>query len=90
MLSVIIDPKALDAPSAEAEAEAFVEWVKASPLAAEAERIMVPGEPEQELRNERGAEGIPIDRTTCQQIADAAKAVGMAPGKVEAFLQNMH
>jgi uncharacterized oxidoreductase len=89
MLSVIIDPKALDAPNAEAEAEAFVEWVKGSPLAAEVEQILVPGEPEQGLRKERGAEGIPIDRTTCQQIAEAAQAVDVPAQTIEAFLQNL-
>jgi uncharacterized oxidoreductase len=89
MLSVIIDPKALDAPNAEAEAEAFVEWVKGSPLAAEVEQILVPGEPEQGLRKERGAEGIPIDRTTSQQIAEAAQAVDVPAQKIEAFLQNL-
>jgi uncharacterized oxidoreductase len=87
MLSVIIDPKALDAPSAEAEAEAFVEWVKASPLAAGVDEILVPGDPEQALRKERGAAGIPIDQTTCRQIADAAQAVNVAAERIEAFLQ---
>ncbi|MEN3364314.1 MAG: hydroxycarboxylate dehydrogenase [Burkholderiales bacterium] len=89
MLSVIIDPKALDAPDAEAEAEAFVEWVKASPLADEAERIMVPGEPEQGLRKERGDKGIPIDPTTCKQIAEAAQVVGVPGQKIEAFLRKV-
>jgi uncharacterized oxidoreductase len=87
MLSVIIDPKAFDAPDAEAEAAAFVEWVKASPLAHEAEQILVPGEPELRLRKERGHEGIPIDETTCQQIAEAAQAVGLPAQKIDAFLQ---
>src|SRR5260370_17636197 len=50
MTSVIVDPNAFDAPNAQAEADAFVEWVKASPLAANTERIMVPGEPEQARR----------------------------------------
>jgi uncharacterized oxidoreductase len=87
MLSVIIDPKAFDAPDAEAEAAAFVEWVKASPLAQEAEQILVPGEPEQRLRKERGDEGIPIDETTCRQIAEAAQALGVPAQKIDAFLQ---
>jgi uncharacterized oxidoreductase len=88
MLSVIIDPKALDAPHAEAEAEAFVAWVKASPLAEGAGEIHVPGEPEQGVRAERGANGIPIDQTTCRQIADAARAVGMPASKIEEFLRD--
>ena len=89
MLSVIIDPKAFDAPNAEAEAEAFVEWVKASPLADGLGEIYVPGEPEQGLRAERGANGIPVDRTTWEQIADAARAIDMPGRHIDAFLQNV-
>ena len=89
MLSVIIDPKVFDAPDAEAEADAFVDWVKASRLAKGTEEIYVPGEPEQRLRAERGANGIAIDHTSWQQISDAAQVVGMPLGQIETFLQNL-
>lgn len=78
MLSVIIDPAAFDAPNAEAEAEAFVEWVKESPLATDAARIYLPGEVEQACRAEREANGIPIDATTWDQLVEAARSLGIA------------
>ncbi|HEY4299093.1 MAG TPA: malate/lactate/ureidoglycolate dehydrogenase [Paraburkholderia sp.] len=78
MLSVIIDPAAFDAPDAQAEADAFIEWVKASPLAAGAQPIYEPGEPERATRAQREAEGIPVDPATWTQIRDAALAVGMS------------
>jgi uncharacterized oxidoreductase len=78
MFSVIIDPAALDAPYAEEEAEAFESWVKASPLADGAAQIYMPGEPEQAIRSERIATGIPIDRKSWQQIVEAGAQVGMA------------
>ncbi|MFM0339610.1 malate/lactate/ureidoglycolate dehydrogenase [Paraburkholderia fungorum] len=78
MLSVIIDPAAFDAPNAQAEADAFIEWVKASPLAAGADRIYEPGEPERVTRAQREAEGVPIDPATWAQIRAAALAVGMS------------
>ncbi|MFM0020144.1 malate/lactate/ureidoglycolate dehydrogenase [Paraburkholderia azotifigens] len=78
MLSVIADPAAFDAPNAEAEADAFVEWVKASPLADGAERIYAPGEPERATRAEREANGIPVDPQTWRQIREAALAAGLS------------
>jgi len=78
MLSVIIDPAAFDAPDAQAEAEAFIDWVKASPLAAGTERIYEPGEPERLTRAQREAKGIPVDPATWTQIREAALAVGMS------------
>lgn len=83
MLSVIINPAAFDAPNAEAEAQAFVDWVKASPLAAGTAHIQEPGEPERATRAEREAHGVPVDRTTWQQIGDAARAAGMPAEQVE-------
>jgi uncharacterized oxidoreductase len=78
MFSVILDPAALDAPHAEEEAAAFEHWVKASPLAENANQIYMPGEPEQEIRKERSATGIPIDRKTWQQLVDAGAQFGIA------------
>ncbi|MBB5422138.1 putative oxidoreductase [Paraburkholderia sp. JPY158] len=85
MLSVIIDPAAFDAPDAQAEADAFLAWVKASPLAAGTERIYEPGEPERVKRAQREAAGIPIDAATWTQIHSAARAVGMSEDEVASW-----
>jgi len=82
MLSVIIDPAAFDAPDAQAEADAFIAWVKASPLAAGVDHIYEPGEPERVTRAEREAKGIPVDAATWTQICTAALAVGMHADQV--------
>jgi uncharacterized oxidoreductase len=87
MTSVIIDPNAFDAPNAQAEADAFIEWVKASPLAANTERIMVPGEPEQARRAELEVQGVPVDPTTWQQIREAAVAAGMPSDELDEFVK---
>jgi uncharacterized oxidoreductase len=84
MLSVIVDPNVFDAPDAEAEADAFIEWVKAAPTADGHGEICVPGEPERRLKEERGAQGIPIDTTTWKQITAAAQAVGMPAQRIAA------
>jgi uncharacterized oxidoreductase len=85
MVSVILDPKAFDAPAAQAEADAFIEWVKASPLTSGTDRIRMPGEPERERRAELGANGVPVDPTTWQQIREAAVKSGMPAEDIERY-----
>ncbi|QCP53911.1 malate/lactate/ureidoglycolate dehydrogenase [Trinickia violacea] len=85
MLSVILDPQAFDADGGQAQADAFVAWAKASPLAAGTERIYMPGEPELAVQAARRAQGIPIDATTWRQIRDAALAVGMTAENIGRF-----
>jgi uncharacterized oxidoreductase len=86
MLSVIIDPQGFDAPASDMEAEAFLAWVKASPLAEGADEVLAPGEPEQRLRVERRAAGIPIDRATCEQLVACARHAGMPEERIAALL----
>lgn len=89
MLSVIINPLAFDAPNAEAEAEAFVDWVKASPLAEGTGQIYAPGEPERVTRAERETHGVPIDPASWQQICEAALATGMSATEVEQWSKRL-
>jgi hydroxycarboxylate dehydrogenase B len=85
MMSVILDPDAFDAPAAQAETDAFIEWVKAAPLADGTDRIYVPGEPELDRRADLAARGIPVDPTTWRLIGEAAGRVGMRAAEVERF-----
>ncbi|MFM0135220.1 malate/lactate/ureidoglycolate dehydrogenase [Caballeronia grimmiae] len=85
MTSVILDPNAFDAPAAQAEAEAFLEWMKASPRAEGIDAIYAPGEPEEARRAERRASGVPIDPTTWKQIRESAQKSGMAEADIEKF-----
>ncbi|HEY1607919.1 MAG TPA: malate/lactate/ureidoglycolate dehydrogenase [Paraburkholderia sp.] len=77
MMSVIVDPRAFDAVNAQQEADAFVEWVKASPVGEGVEQILVPGEPEHRNRADRETNGVPVDPETWRQIRDAACSLGM-------------
>ncbi|SAK72093.1 dehydrogenase [Caballeronia hypogeia] len=85
MTSVILDPNAFDAPAAQAEAEAFLEWMKASPRAEGVDAIYAPGEPEEARRADRTANGIAIDPTTWKQIRDSAAKSGMTEAEIEKF-----
>jgi len=84
MFSIIIDPERLGtAANLAAEAKQFAAWVKASPLAQGVDRIKLPGEPEQDYRRERGANGIPIDPATWTEIIAAAARLGLTRREVE-------
>ncbi|MGI4855394.1 MAG: malate/lactate/ureidoglycolate dehydrogenase [Janthinobacterium lividum] len=83
MMSIIVDPRAFDAPDADAEAEAFIEWVRSARLAPDQDPIQLPGEPERRQQAERTARGIPVDATTWEQIRGAALTAGMPAAEVE-------
>ncbi|MDR5857374.1 malate/lactate/ureidoglycolate dehydrogenase [Caballeronia sp. LZ062] len=85
MTSVILDPNAFDAPAAQAEAEAFLEWMKASPHGEGVDAIYAPGEPEEARRAERGANGVPIDPTTWKQIRESAEKSGMTEAEIAPY-----
>ncbi|SNT01858.1 uncharacterized oxidoreductase [Noviherbaspirillum humi] len=82
MLSVVMDPQAFDAPDAQAEAEAFVAWVRETRRLPGHSEIEMPGEPERRHRAERSEAGIPIDPTTWNQILAAARGFGVAEARI--------
>ena len=78
MLSIVIDPERLGtAENLSKEAAEYIRWVRASPPMDGVDRVRMPGEPEEEHRAARGANGIPIDPTTWDEITNAARTVGL-------------
>ncbi|CAB3809823.1 Hydroxycarboxylate dehydrogenase B [Paraburkholderia caffeinitolerans] len=86
MFSVIVNPHAFDAPARDQQADAFVDWLKASRLEAGVDEILLPGEREDATRRVRGASGIPVDKESWAQILDAARAAGMSDAAIRPFL----
>ena len=85
MFSVLVDPAALgDRASFEAEALAFIDWVKASPPREGFDTVRIAGEPERAWRAQRSAEGVPVDATTWQEILAAAAELGVDAAAVQA------
>ena len=77
MLSIVIDPRIYGTQDTCAkQAAAFVDWVKASPVR-DGMEMMIAGDPERKVRAQRGADGIPVDANTWQQIRDAGASVGV-------------
>lgn len=78
MLSILIDPARLGGADAYArETDRLVEWVYDTPTMAGVDRMRIPGEPEREMRAQRGRDGIPIDPTTWGDILEAAAELGI-------------
>ena len=84
MFSVLVNPAALGAGAAfESEAQAFIEWVKASPAREGFDAVQVAGEPERASRALRTAQGVPVDAVTWQEILTAAGKLGVDPASVQ-------
>ena len=82
MLTILIDPIKLGTQAVfESEAAAFVDWLRAGPVAPGFDAIQLAGEPERAARLRREQDGIAIDAQTWQEMVTAAKKVGVAlPG----------
>ena len=77
MLTILIDPARLGTQqSFEQEALAFVDWLRAGPVAPGFERVQLAGDPERTARAQRQEHGIAIDAQTWAELVAAAAKVG--------------
>lgn len=78
MLTILVDPARLDTQAAfEREAQAFVDWLQAGPVAAGFESVQMAGDPERAYRIQRQREGIVVDAQTWLEIVAAGAKVGV-------------
>ncbi len=78
MLSILIDPAKLGPQTAfDQEAVAFIDWLRAGPVAPGFDAVHIAGEPERAARLQREKEGIAIDAQTWQEIVAAGAKVGV-------------
>jgi len=82
MLTILIDPARLGTQTTfEQEALAFVDWLRAGPVAPGFDAVQIAGDPERAYRAKRQAEGIAVDAQTWQEIVAAGRKVGVnVPG----------
>ncbi|MBS0342808.1 MAG: malate/lactate/ureidoglycolate dehydrogenase [Proteobacteria bacterium] len=79
MLTVLIDPARLGAQHGfEAEAHAFVDWLRQSPPGAGFDQVLIAGEPERKARAARERDGIVVDDATWAEIVAAGAKVGVS------------
>lgn len=83
MLSLVFDPEAFGGDDAFAEdVKRLAAWTKASPPIDPGGRVLLPGEIEAQTRQEREANGLPIDSETWRKIAASAALLGVNSPKV--------
>jgi uncharacterized oxidoreductase len=86
MLSILIDPDQLGTSAQLAsETEAYLEWLKQSPVPDGAPGITLPGDPERASRVRCASEGIALDRVTWREIVRAGEKLGLAAQQIEAL-----
>lgn len=86
MLSVVFVPECFGEKDTFTEdVSRLITWVKSSPPSKEGGKVLLPGEPERQIRSERLSKGIPLNVETCLQLHEAAIAVGV-PDTEAAFL----
>ncbi len=84
MLTIIIDPSRIgDTQAVGEEMLAFIDWVKASPPIAGENSVLIAGEVEQQMRESRSAQGVPVDDNTWQEILAGAGELGVNPHIVQ-------
>ncbi|HYW56823.1 MAG TPA: Ldh family oxidoreductase [Polaromonas sp.] len=78
MLTILIDPAKLGTQASfEQEAVAFVDWLKAGPVAPGFDAVQIAGDPERAARAQRGKEGLVLDPQTWREIVSAGRKVGV-------------
>ena len=77
MLSIFIDPATVAGEAFGNDIERLVAWAKTARKAEGVTEILMPGDPENRMRAERLANGIPLDDATLEQLAGAARKVGV-------------
>jgi uncharacterized oxidoreductase len=78
MLTILINPDKLGTQAAfETEALAFIDWLKAGPVAPGHDAVLIAGEPERAARRQREVAGVEIDLGTWQELVDAGQKVGV-------------
>jgi uncharacterized oxidoreductase len=78
MLTILIDPARLGTQAAfEQEALAFIDWLKAGPVAPGFDAVQIAGDPERAIRAQRQVDGIAVDAQTWQEIVAAGQKVGV-------------
>ena len=79
MLTVLIDPARLGTQASfEAEARAFVEWLRQGPPGPGVDAVQVAGDPERKARTARERDGIVVDDATWAELVAAGAKVGVA------------
>jgi uncharacterized oxidoreductase len=89
MLSFYVDPKRMDPEAAfSGEVARYVAAVKSSRPVQSGGEVLAPGEPEQRMRAERLASGVPLTDDIWASIVATAREVGIEERRIQALAQS--
>ncbi len=84
MMTLAIDPQAFAGLGfLHDDLDKLTAWIRGSPPMNKEESVLLPGDAERRSKTERTASGIPLDPTTRRQIADVARAFGIATPELD-------
>ena len=87
MFTLLINPvKLVDIPWMQHEIEEITSFCKKSPPANPEEPVLIAGDPERFCEKERKANGIPIDKTTWEQILEGCETLGLSRIEIEKMI----
>ena len=87
MLSIIIDPSSVgDLAAFDREVSAMINYIYASEPAAGMDKVRLPGDPEEDAKQDRLANGIDIDDNSWQDIVSSGQMAGLSPESINALI----
>jgi len=90
MLSIYIDPKRLDPEGFfDEDVKRYTGFFKSSKPIATGGEVLVPGEPEQRMRQKRLADGIPLPDDTWAAIVKTARDIGIDERRIQGVLSEV-
>jgi uncharacterized oxidoreductase len=72
----------IDVAEYKGEVQRLIDWVKSSPVMPGHQKIYLPGEIEEEIKQQRAADGIQLEESTWNEIVAAAQSVGVPVPKI--------
>ena len=79
MLSILLDPERFGTETLLwPEIDRYIEFVRSARRAPGHDKVRLPGEPEEEMRARRRADGVPLPRKVRSSLALTAKSLGLA------------
>jgi hydroxycarboxylate dehydrogenase B len=87
MLAIYVDPKVVDTSNFfDGEISRYVDFIRATKPVAGVDAVLIPGDPEKKMRDERTKNGVPLPDDTWAEIVATAREVGVSEVSIQRAL----
>jgi len=88
MFAVYVDPEVVDTSDFfDGEIARYVDFIRATRTIEGVEAVLLPGDPERQMRAERSQNGVPLPDDTWAAIVNTAREVGVSEASIQRALQ---